>query len=197
MIAKLTGLLDGIDDDSIVVDVGGVGYLVYCSTRTLSRFQAPGEPVSLVIETHVREQHIHLYGFPDATERNWFRRLTTVQGVGVRAALAILSVLGPSDLLNAIVAGDTRTIARAPGVGPRLAGRIAGELRDKVDDMGVSTPAADTGGREAAGDAVAALVNLGYSRADAHGAVAAAARTLGADASVEGLVRHALRELAS
>lgn len=197
MIAKLTGLLDGIDDDSIVVDVGGVGYLVYCSTRTLSRFQAAGEPVSLIIETHVREQHIHLYGFPDATERNWFRRLTTVQGVGVRAALAILSVLGPADLLNAIVAGDTRTIARAPGVGPRLAGRIAGELRDKVDDMGVPAPAADTGGHEAAGDAVSALVNLGYSRADAHGAVATAARTLGADAGVEGLVRHALQELAS
>ena len=195
MIARLTGLLDGIGDDSVVVDVGGVGYLVYCSTRTLSRFQATGEPVSLIIETHVRETHIHLYGFPDATERDWFRRLTAVQGVGVRAALAIQSTLAPADLLNAIVAGDTRMIARAPGVGPRLAGRIASELRDKVDDMGV--PAAENGGHEAGGDAVSALVNLGYGRADAHGAVAAAARTLGADADVEGLVRHALRELAS
>ena len=197
MIARLTGLLDGIGDDSIVLDVGGVGYLVHCSARTLSRLPAPGGPVSLIIETHVREHHIQLYGFPDAAERDWFRRLTTVQGVGARAALGIQSVLGPADLLNAIVAGDTKTIARAPGVGPRLAGRIAGVLRDKVDDLGGAAAAADDGGSGAAGDAVSALANLGYSRADAHGAVAAAARELGDAAGVEDLVRRALRELAS
>ncbi len=132
MIAKLTGLIDSTDGEGAVLDVGGVGYLVFCSARTLARLPARGMPASLLIETHVREDHIHLYGFADAGERDWFRLLTTVQGVGARLALAVLSVLGPDDLARAIAAADRASLARAPGVGPKLAGRIAAELKDKV-----------------------------------------------------------------
>ena len=200
MIAKLTGILDHIGADGAIVDVGGVGYLVYASTRTLGQLQ-PGAAARLLIETHVREDHIHLYGFADAAERDWFRLLTTVQGVGAKVALAILSAVAPNDLTLAIVAQDKATLARAEGVGPKLAARIVNELRDKVGGLAlaattaaVPAPAGNDPG--ATGDAVSALVNLGYRRAEAFGAVAAASRRLGGEAKVDALIRAGLQELA-
>jgi len=204
MIAKLTGLVDGVVEDGCVVDVGGVGYLVYCSGRTLARLPRPGEAVSLVIVTHVREDHIHLYGFLDSGEREWFRLLTTVQGVGSRVALAILSVLGPGELASAIALQDKAALTEADGVGPKLAARVVAELKDKAGGLGAAlapggrgVPAAIVApGGGAAGDAVSALVNLGYRRTDAVGAVGEAARRLGAAATVEALIRAGLSELA-
>lgn len=200
MIAKLTGILDHLGADGAIVDVGGVGYLVFASTRTLGQLQ-PGAAARLLIETHVREDHIHLYGFIDAAERDWFRLLTTVQGVGAKVALAILSAVAPNDLTLAIVAQDKVMLARAEGVGPKLAARIVNELRDKVGGLALAAtnaaaaaPAADDPG--ATGDAVSALVNLGYRRAEAFGAVAAASRRLGGDAKVDALIRAGLQELA-
>ena len=134
MIAKLTGLVDSLGEDWVVIDVGGVGYLVFGSGGTLGRL-AVGEIASLEIETHVREDHIHLYGFADAVERDWFRILMTVQGVGARVALAILTVLAPDQLMPAIAAGDRAALTRAAGVGGKLAGRIVAELKDKVGDI--------------------------------------------------------------
>jgi Holliday junction DNA helicase RuvA len=201
MIAKLTGLLDSIGEDRAVVDVGGVGYLVFCSTRTLSQLPGRGETVSLAVETHVREDHIHLYGFSEEAEREWFRLLLTVQGVGARVGLAILSVLGPQELADAIIAQDKAMITRASGVGPRLAARILTELRDKVSGIEAFAPAVSEAGpasgrdRAALDDAVSALVNLGYRRGDAFGAVSGAMRTLGDDAAVEELIRAGLKEL--
>jgi Holliday junction DNA helicase RuvA len=185
MIAKLTGILDHIGADGAIVDVGGVGYLVSASTRTLGQLQ-PGAVARLLIETHVREDHIHLYGFIDAAERDWFRLLTTVQGVGAKVALAILSAVAPNDLTLAIVAQDKAMLARADGVGPKLAARIVNELRDKVGGLALAATNA----------AVSALVNLGYRRAEAFGAVAAASRRLGGDAKVDALIRAGLQELA-
>ncbi len=200
MIAKLTGILDYIGADAAIVDVGGVGYLVFASTRTLGQLQ-PGAAARLLIETHVREDHIHLYGFTDAAERDWFRLLTTVQGVGAKVALAILSAVAANDLTLAIVAQDKAMLARAEGVGPKLAARIVNELRDKVGGMALAAtnaaapaPAANDPG--VTGDAVSALVNLGYRRAEAFGAVAAASRRLGGDAKVDALIRAGLQELA-
>jgi holliday junction DNA helicase RuvA len=203
MIAKLAGLLDQIMPDGAVIDVGGVGYLVFCSTRTIGQLPAPGAAAKLLVETHVREDHIHLYGFIDAVERDWFRLLTTVQGVGARLALALLSALSPDQLALAILSQDKATLARADGVGPRLAARIANELRDKVGGLATATPATVTASPAATGkdagaaaDAVSALVNLGYRRAEAFGAVAAAARTLGEAAALDALIRAGLQELA-
>jgi holliday junction DNA helicase RuvA len=202
MIAKLAGILDQVAVDGAVVDVNGVGYLVFSSTRTLGRLPPVGAPVRLLIETHVREDHIHLYGFVDAAERDWFRLLTTVQGVGARLALAVLSVTGPEELGLAIFAQDRATLARAEGVGPRLAARIVNELRDKAGSLAMappaaaSTPSAPALGEGPASDAVSALVNLGYRRAEAFGAVAAAARRLGAAAATDALIRAGLQELA-
>jgi len=204
MIAKLTGILDHIGPDGAVVDVGGVGYLCFCSARTLDRLPPPGGPARLLVETHVREDHIHLYGFIDAAERDWFRLLTTVQGVGARLALALLSAVAPSELTLAIVAQDKAMLARAEGVGPKLAARIVNELKDKVGGLalaatnaaapqGTMTSAAEPG---PTGDAVSALVNLGYRRAEAFGAVAAASRRLGDGAKVDALIRAGLQELA-
>ncbi|MCP4246504.1 MAG: Holliday junction branch migration protein RuvA, partial [bacterium] len=136
MIAKLTGIVDSTGDGWAVVDVGGVGYLVFCSGRTLSRIAA-GEVACLMVETQVREDAIQLYGFTDHGEREWFRLLTTVQGVGAKAALSILGVLAPEDLILAIASGDKGAITRATGVGPKLASRILSELRDKVATIGV------------------------------------------------------------
>lgn len=196
MIAKLAGVLDLLGDDHVVVDVGGVGYLVHCSARTLARCPAPGSPVSLVVETQAREHDIQLYGFLDAAERVWFRRLTAIQGIGAKVALGVQSALGPGELVQAVAAGDTKSIARAPGVGPRLAGRIATELRGSLgDDDGMPAGDGGPGAGGAEGDAVSALVNLGYGRAEAHGAVAAAARAAGGG-EVGELVRAALQELA-
>jgi Holliday junction DNA helicase RuvA len=202
MIAKLTGRVDSLGDDWAVIDVGGVGYLVFCSARTLGRL-AVGEAASLVIETHVREDHIHLYGFMDAAERNWFRLLTQVQGVGVKVGMAILSTLGGDEILHAIAAGDRTTLSRAPGVGAKLAGRIASELKDKVGAIALGPMVAGgapaqggAGGRGATADAVSALVHLGYSASEALRAVSQAAGRLGPDADVTTLIRGGLAELA-
>jgi holliday junction DNA helicase RuvA len=202
MIAKLAGVVDQIGPEAAVIDVGGVGYLAFCSTRTISRLPAVGSVASLLIETHVREDHIHLYGFVDAAERDWFRRLTTVQGVGARLALAILSAVAPDQLGLAILAQDKVALTRAEGVGARLAARIVNELRDKVGGgAGAATSpvpitsAPDTDAGPAA-DAVSALVNLGYRRIEAFGAVATAARRLGSDADAGALIRAGLQELA-
>src|SRR5437899_3928986 len=131
MIAKLAGVVDQMEHDGAIIDVNGVGYRTFCSTRTVSRLPSAGSPVRLLIETHVREDHIHLYGFIDAAERDWFRLLTTVQGVGARLALAILSAVAPNDLTLAIVAQDRAILVQADGVGPRLAARIVQELKGK------------------------------------------------------------------
>ena len=203
MIAKLTGTLDSIGDDWAVIDVGGVGYLAYCSGRTLRALPATGGAVTLAIETHVREDHIHLYGFIDAAERDWFRLLTTVQGVGARVALAILTVLGPEAITDAVIAQDKAAFTQAAGVGPKLAARLLTELKDRVGDLVIVRPiqfageAANGDGADAGpvNDAISALVNLGYRRAEAYGAVSQAAGRLGADAGIEALITAGLKEL--
>ncbi|HZT50756.1 MAG TPA: Holliday junction branch migration protein RuvA [Stellaceae bacterium] len=198
MIAMLAGVIDQIGGDHVVLDVNGVGYLVQCSSRTLSRLGARGERLRLLIETQVREDSIQLFGFLEEAERGWFRLLTTVQGVGARLALAVLSVLAPDALTTAILAQDKAALTRADGVGQKLAQRIVNELKDKVGDIALgvaalSQPAAGEGA--AAADAVSALVNLGYQRSDAYGAVAAAARRLGPAAAIDALIRAGLKEL--
>ena len=200
MIAKLSGIVDSVAEDGAVIDVGGVGYLAFCSTRTISQLPLPGTPARLLVETHVREDHIHLYGFIDAAERDWFRTLTTVQGVGARLALSILSALTPEDLSLAIFAQDRAVLARADGVGPRLAARIVNELKDKVSGL-APAPSMSAGSASAtvadsgqAADAVSALVNLEWGRAEAFAAVAAAMNRLGSGAGVDALIRAALRE---
>ena len=198
MIAMLSGIVDQRGSDSLVLDVNGVGYLVFASARTLGRVPARGEPLRLLIETHVREDHIHLYGFADEAERSWFRLLTTVQGVGARLGLAILSVLAPDALATAILAQDKAALSRADGVGQKLATRIASELKDKVGGIALGPAVAASGGvpeGAAAADAVSALVNLGYSRSDAFGAVAQAAKRLGEAAKIDALIRVGLQEL--
>jgi Holliday junction DNA helicase RuvA len=205
LIAKLTGILDSVGDDWLIVDVGGVGYLVHSSSRTLSSLPSRGEAVQVHVETVVREDAITLYGFGEVAERNMFRLLTSVQGVGSKVALAILSVLSSNELQNAIAAQDKTAVARAKGVGPKVAARIVNELKDKVTGLvfqpkGVqvsgSAPAVPAGGG-AIEDAISALVNLGYKLVEAHGAVAKAASNLGADADVAKLVPAALKELSS
>jgi Holliday junction DNA helicase RuvA len=205
VIAKLSGLVDSVGQDHAVIDVSGIGYLAFCSARTLGRLPGQGEPATLFVETHVREDHIHLYGFADPVERDWFRLLTTVQGVGSRLALAILSVLGADQLVVAIAGQDKAMIARAEGVGGKLAGRIIAELKDKAGGIALGPAAAalarpaggvlDTTAGGVAADAVSALVNLGYRQTEAYGAVAHAARHLGAGANVESLIRLGLQEL--
>lgn len=208
MIAALRGLVDVVGEDSAVIDVGGVGYLVYCSARTLAALPRPGEAVSLRIETHVREDHIHLYGFATESERAWFRLLTTVQGVGARVALAILSALGPTDLARAVAAQDKAALGRASGVGPKLAQRIVAELRDKAGaielgaaarapaaDKGKAAAAEDAGDERVVSDAVSALVNLGYGRTEAYGAVIETVREMGTDVALEALIRGGLARL--
>jgi holliday junction DNA helicase RuvA len=198
MIAMLAGIVEQRGTESLVLDVNGVGYLVFASARTLGRVPARGEPLRLLIETHVREDHIHLYGFADEAERSWFRLLTTVQGVGARLGLAILSVLAPDALANAILAQDKAALSRADGVGQKLATRIVSELKDKVGGIALGPAAAISVGAPdgaAAADAVSALVNLGYSRSDAFGAVAQAAKRLGEAAKVDALIRIGLQEL--
>jgi len=200
VIAKLTGVLDSIGEDQLVIDVAGVGYLAFCSGRTLRALPAVGGSISLAIDTHVREDHIHLYGFADAAERDWFRLLTTVQGVGARVALAILTVLGPAEITDGVIAQDKTVFTQAAGVGPKLGARIVAELKDKVGDLVVVRPiqfSAESEGDGAGpiGDAVSALVNLGYRRVEAYGAVSHAASRLGADAAIESLITAGLKEL--
>ncbi len=207
MIGKLTGKLDSSGDDWAMIDVGGVGYVVFCSGRTLSRLPFAGETASVLVETHVREDHIHLYGFIDQGERDWYRLLSTVQGVGAKMALSILSTLGPEELLQAIAAQDKTSLTRASGVGPKIAGRIASELKEKAGGIALGNMAADLKGSSAATtaapagglseDAISALVNLGYRRAEAFSAVGKAVHELGKEASVEALIRVGLKELSS
>jgi Holliday junction DNA helicase RuvA len=200
MIAKLRGRVDQVGEDFAVIDVGGVGYLAFCGSRTLSGL-AMGEAAELAIETHVREDHIHLYGFSTNSEREMFRTLTTVQGVGAKVALAILSALSAEQIAHAIAAGDQAAFRKASGVGPKLAQRIIAELKDKllpVAFVAAVKPAAGKGGKaenREFEDAVSALVNLGYGRVDAFGAVSRAIQAAGGSAPLNTLIRAALREL--
>ncbi len=205
MLAKLTGLVDSTGEDYVIIDVGGVGYSVFCSNRTLNMLATATGTVSVMIETHVREDHIHLYGFADEAERAWFKLLITVQGVGAKVCLAILSVLSPDNLVQAIAAQDKAAVTQAPGVGPKLATRILSELKDKVGGISLGSTTAvlegevayAEGGNQFANDAVSALVNLGYGRSDAFRVVHQAAAKLGADASVEVLIKDGLSELSA
>ena len=199
MIAQLTGRVDALQDGSCIIDVNGVGYLVHASSRTLAALQPAPALTKLLIETHVREDAINLYGFADSAERDWFRLLTTVQGVGAKVALSVLSALSPRDLIGAIAAGDKAGLTRAPGVGPRLAVRLLTELRDKAGAMpsssGFALPNA-TRPASAADDALSALINLGYRRPEAQAAIGRAMERLGEDVAIDTVIRESLRELA-
>ncbi|MBC7635753.1 MAG: Holliday junction branch migration protein RuvA [Acetobacteraceae bacterium] len=197
MIAKLTGRIEGLEADRCIVDVNGVGYLVQSSTRTLSALQ-DGGTASLLIETQVREDAIQLFGFAESAERDWFRLLTTVQGVGAKVALGILSALSPRDLIGAIQSGDRASLTRAPGVGPKLAVRLLTELRDKAGAMpvGIGFSAIMPPPVGGAADAVSALLNLGYRRPEAQAAVGKVIERLGEGAAVGQLIRESLQELA-
>ena len=201
MIGKLTGIVDTITDDTVILDVNGVGYLVQCPSSTLSRLSV-GAHVSLMIEMKVSEDAMKLYGFASADEREWFRLLQTVQNVGGKVALAVLSTLSPRDLQRALALGDKAMIGRAPGVGPKLALRIATELKDKAPAMMLH---GDDEGRPAAvamaprgpeADAVSALIHLGYSDARAAEAVARAMNALGEGTETSVLIREALKGMA-
>ena len=198
MIAKLRGLLDSFGDDWCIIDVNGIGYHVFCSSRTLNNLNGLGEEVTLLIETHIREDHFHLFGFATELERDWFRLVQTVQGVGAKVALAILSAVGPDELSNSIAAQDKTVVGQATGVGPKLATRIIHELKDKVAKF-VLTPVKLGDGSplrsSALGDAVSALSNLGYKQAEAYTAVSKAIND-GADDDVQVLIRLGLKELA-
>lgn len=204
MIGKLKGLVDSVGDDFVIVDVQGVGYVVQCSSRTLQRLPGPGEAVVLAIETHVREDAIRLYGFLSDAERDWFRLMQSVQGVGAKMALAILSILEPGALASAIATGDKAAVARAPGVGPKLAMRICAELKDKAPAFGSLDPGMvriadameDRRLPQPAADAVSALVNLGYGQAQAVAAVASAVRSAGEEAGTAALIKLGLKEMA-
>ena len=203
MIGKLSGLIDSYGEDFVILDVRGVGYVVHCSPRTLQKLPRAGEAASLAIETQVREDAIRLFGFSAESERDWFRLLQNVQGVGAKVALAILGVLGPGELASAIGMQDKAMIARAPGVGPKLAARIVAELKDKAPAFATIDPIAarlvgeeSNGAGKTAADAVSALVNLGYGRPQAAAAIAASVRALGEDAETSALIRRGLRELA-
>ena len=197
MIAMLLGRVEGIEAASCIVDVSGVGYLVQASTRTLSALATAAGAQRVLIETQVREDAITLYGFSDPAEREWFRLLLTVQGVGAKVALNILSALSPKDLINAIAAGDKASLTRAPGVGAKLAIRLLSELRDKAGAMPTGTSisiAPMPAGPEA--DAISALVNLGYRRAEAYPVVMRVLERLGEDAPAGQVIRESLQELA-
>jgi Holliday junction DNA helicase RuvA len=203
MIGKLKGVVDSVDEESLILDVGGVGYLVSASARTLRALPAVGEAAELLIETHVREDAIRLYGFLTATEREWFRVLQSVQGVGAKVALGILGALSADALSLAIAKQDRATMARAPGVGPKLAARLVLELKDKAPAFGAADFAgADASGErapklpQAAQDAILALVGLGYAHPQAAAAVARISATLGREAQTAALVRAGLKELA-
>jgi Holliday junction DNA helicase RuvA len=197
MIAKLRGLLDSFSADHAVIDVGGIGYLVFASTRTLSSLGALGGEVVLHTQMQVSEDDIRLIGFATAEERDWFRLLTSVQGVGARVALAILSALTVDELHRAIASGDNAMVARSQGVGPKLAQRIVNELKDKAGSVvlgaGGIAPAAQPAGSLGA-DAASALLNLGFRPAEAAAAVARAEEELGAGATLDALVRVALKK---
>jgi Holliday junction DNA helicase RuvA len=204
MIGKLRGIVDSAGEDWVIVDVGGVGYHVTCSRRTLQNLPARGEPVTLSIETKVSEEAIRLIGFDSDLERDWFRLLLGVQGVGTRVALGVLGTLAPGDLARAIALDDKKAVSAAPGVGPKVAARIVTELKDKAPDGAslaatLAAPVNGAGAEDVAvpvRDAISALVNLGYPQAQAVGAIAAAAKALEDAATAEQLIRRGLKELA-
>ena len=202
MIGKLKGIIDSQGEDFVILDVHGVGYIVHCSGRTLQNLPPSGEAATLAIETHMREDSIKLFGFVSETDRHWFRLLLTVQGVGAKVALAILTVLDAAGLAAAIGGQDKAAIARAPGVGPKLAARIVSELKDKAAVPGISGAgwppqlAGHDGAPAAARDALSALVNLGYGRPQASAAITASLAALGEDAPAAELIRRGLKELA-
>ena len=204
MIGKLKGLIDSYGEDFVILDVNGVGYVVQCSSRTLQKLPKAGEAAALSIETQVREDAIRLFGFTSDSERDWFRLLQSVQGVGAKVALAILGVLGPGELAGAIGVQDKAAVSRAPGVGPKLAARIVAELKDKAPAFSAVDPmVARLAGEDDAKtapkpvlDAISALVNLGYGRPQAAAAVAASLKALGESAETGALIRRGLKELA-
>ncbi len=203
MIGKLRGLVDSLDDEGLSVDVNGVGYLVAASAQTLRALPAVGEPAELLIETHVREDAIRLYGFLTAAERDWFRLLQSVQGVGAKVALGILGTLKSDELSTAIARQDKAMMARAPGVGPKLAARLVLELKDKAPavapaEFGGRGPGVESASRlpKAAEDAILALVGLGYAHAPAAAAIARLSTELGEEAQTAALIRAGLKELA-
>lgn len=207
MIGKLTGKVDSTHEDHAILDVNGVGYLVFASAKTLGVMPPPGGMMSVLVETHVREDHIHLYGFASEAERQWFRTLTTVQGVGVKVALAILGSMAPEQILTAIAAQDKRAFAAVSGIGPKLAERIVTELKSQATKMSgagfaISAPHAGTSKGKAAPkssaveDALSALVHLGYSRSDAF-SVVMRIQQAEPEASLDTLIRASLKELAA
>jgi Holliday junction DNA helicase RuvA len=205
MIGKLKGTVDEIAEDHCVIDVHGVGYVAYCSARTLAALPGAGEAAVLFIETYVREDMIRLYGFQTVLEREWFRLLqTNVPGVGAKVALAVLSTLAPSDLANAIALRDIAMVSRAPGVGKKVAERIVTELKNKAPafageasaTIGLKQELGDGVAPAPIADAVSALVNLGYSRDIAANAISAALKTAGEEADSSKLIRLGLKELA-
>jgi len=207
MIGKLNGRIDSIAEDHLILDVNGVGYFVYASARTLMLMPASGGNASLLIDTHVREDHIHLYGFANAAEQQWFRTLTTVQGVGVKMGLAILGALAPEQILTAIAAQDKKALTVVSGVGPKLAERIVIELKNqavKLGAAGFSMPAVPGAKGKAAApkassvaeDALSALVHLGYGRSEAFSAVMRI-QAATPDAKLDAIIRESLRELAA
>jgi Holliday junction DNA helicase RuvA len=199
MIGKLKGAVDSVEEESLILDVNGVGYLVSASARTLRALPAAGEPAELLIETHVREDAIRLYGFLTAAERDWFRLLQSVQGVGAKVALGILGALSAEALSAAIARQDKAMMARAPGVGPKLAARLVLELKDKAPALAVADFAhMERAPRlaKAAEDAVLALVGLGYAQTQAAAAVARISARLGPEAETAALIRAGLKELA-
>ncbi len=204
MIGKLRGIIDSYGEDFIILDVQGVGYLVHCSARTLQALPPKGEATTLSIETHVREDQIRLFGFTSDIEREWFRLLQTVQGVGVKVALSILGTLKPADLASAIAMRDKAMISKSPGVGAKVAERIVTELKDKAPAFSDLDPAViqlsgavdEQRAPRPLLDAVSALVNLGYGQPQAAAAIAAAARGAGDKAETAQLIRLGLKELA-
>ena len=204
MIGKLRGLIDSYGEDFVILDVQGVGYQVHCSARTLQALPAQGEAAVLSIETYVREDQIKLFGFRTDVEREWFRLLQTVQGVGAKVALAVLGTLGTSDLANAIALRDKAAVARTPGVGAKVAERIVTELKDKAPAFSNVDPALvqlsgavdEKRAPQPVSDAISALVNLGYGQPQAAAAIAAASRSAGEKAETAQLIRLGLKELA-
>jgi Holliday junction DNA helicase RuvA len=204
MIGKLKGIIDSYGEDFIILDVNGVGYLVHCSGRTLQELPATGQPAVLAIETYVREDQLRLFGFVSEAEREWFRLLQTVQGVGAKVALSVLGTLKPAELATAVAMRDKAMVARAPGVGPKVAERIVTELKDKAPAYAGLDPAVvrlsgaveEKRAPQPVADAVSALVNLGYGQPQAASAIAAAVRAAGERADAANLIRLGLKELA-
>ena len=201
MIAQLSGLLAQVEADRCVIDVNGVGYLVQASTRTIAALPRPPAPARVLVETIVREDAILLYGFAEHAERDWFRLLTTIQGVGAKLALAVLSGLSPRDLVSVIATGDRASLTRLPGVGARIADRLLSELREKAGGMptgaaSMAGPGAAAGGGGIEGDALAALSGLGFRRLEAAPVVTRVIERLGDGAGLDAVIRDSLKELA-